>query len=120
MKCRGFLLGQSFEKQLHTLANQSNVSRLHCFGEKTLGDRFHFLVGILFLIRSRRSPLRLRTNGKQSAQQTNEICSGSNDLFWLKVFVEGFALHGDWTAFAAKEFKDLIDLVEPKSQFALF
>ena len=40
---------------------------------------FHSLVAILFFVRSRRSPLRLRTNGKQSAQQSNEICSGSND-----------------------------------------
>ena len=35
-------------------------------------------------VRSRRSPLRLRTNDKQSAQQSNEICSESNDRFGLK------------------------------------
>ena len=44
---------------------------------------FHFLVGILLLVRSRRSPLRLRTHNQSSAQQSNEICSGSNDQFGL-------------------------------------
>ena len=34
-------------------------------------------------MRSRRSPLRLRTHGKQSAQQSNEIYTGSNDRFGL-------------------------------------
>ena len=46
---------------------------------------FHFLVGILFLVSSRRSPLRLRTNVKQSAQQSNEICSVPNDRFGIKI-----------------------------------
>ena len=45
---------------------------------------FHFLVGILLLVRSRRSPLRLRTHNQPSAQQSNEISSGSNDRFGLK------------------------------------
>ena len=45
---------------------------------------FHFLVGILLLVRSRRGPLRLRTRKQPSAQQSNEICSGSNDRFGLK------------------------------------
>ena len=35
------------------------------------------------VVRSRRSPLRLRTHGKQSAQQSNEICSESNDRLGL-------------------------------------
>ncbi|EKX91323.1 hypothetical protein HMPREF9999_01069 [Alloprevotella sp. oral taxon 473 str. F0040] len=35
----------------------------------------------MFIIRPRRSPLRLRANDKASAQQSNKICSGSNDQF---------------------------------------
>ena len=37
------------------------------------------------VVRSRRSPLRLRTHGKQSAQQSNEICPGSNARLGLKM-----------------------------------
>ena len=37
------------------------------------------------VVRSRRSPLRLRTHGKQSAQQSNEICPGANDRLGLKM-----------------------------------
>ena len=44
---------------------------------------FHFLVGILLLVRSCRSPLRLWTHEQPSAQQSNEICSESNDRFGL-------------------------------------
>ena len=49
---------------------------------------FHFLVGILLLVRSRRSPLRLRTHNQPSAQQSNKICSGSNDRLGLKTTSE--------------------------------
>lgn len=34
-------------------------------------------------VRSRRSPLRLRTHNQPSAQQSNEICSESNDRFGI-------------------------------------
>ena len=44
---------------------------------------FHFLVGILLLVRFRRSSLRLQTHEQPSAQQSNEICSESNDRFGL-------------------------------------
>ena len=37
------------------------------------------------VVRSRRGPLRLRTHGKQSAQQSNEICPESNDRLGLKM-----------------------------------
>ncbi len=46
---------------------------------------FYFLVGILFLVCSQRSSLRLQTNDKPSAQQSNKICSGSNERFGFKV-----------------------------------
>lgn len=39
--------------------------------------------GILLSFRYRRSPLRLRTNNKTSAQPSNEIDSGSNDRFGI-------------------------------------
>ena len=44
---------------------------------------FHFLVGILLLVRFRRSSLRLQTHEQPSAQQSNEICSVFNDRFGL-------------------------------------
>ena len=37
------------------------------------------------VVRSRCGPLRLRTHGKQSAQQSNEICPGANDRLGLKM-----------------------------------
>ena len=46
---------------------------------RSLPAIFHYLVGILLLVRSRRSPLRLQTHNQPSAQQSNEICSESND-----------------------------------------
>ena len=51
--------------------------------EKITFVSFHILVDLLFLVRSRCSPLRLLTNEKQSAQQSNEICSESNDRIGL-------------------------------------
>ncbi len=47
--------------------------------EKITSYYLSFFVGILFLICSRRIPLRHRTNEKQTAQQSNKILSGSND-----------------------------------------
>ena len=47
---------------------------------------FYLLVGILFLVRSRRSPLRLRTHNQPSAQQSNKICSGANNRLGLILF----------------------------------
>lgn len=37
----------------------------------------------------------------------------------LKIFVEGFALHGDRSTLGAEEFEDLIDFVETEGEFAL-
>ncbi len=51
------------------------------YGEDNFLASFIFLVGILFLVSSRRSLLRLQTNGKQSVQQSNKICAESNDRF---------------------------------------
>ena len=46
---------------------------------------FRLLVGILPVLFSRRSPLRLQEQDRQYAQQPNKICTGSNDRFGLNV-----------------------------------
>ena len=43
----------------------------------------------------------------------------SHDDDDLKIFVEGFALHGDRSTLGAEEFEDLIDFVETEGEFAL-
>ena len=53
--------------------------------KRSLPAIFHYLVGILLLVRSRRSPLRLQTHNQPSAQQSNETCSESNDRLGLKL-----------------------------------
>ena len=45
---------------------------------------FHFLVGILFLVCSRRIPLRHRANEEQTAQPSNKIGSEANDRLGFK------------------------------------
>ena len=46
---------------------------------------FRLLVGILPVLFSRRSPLRLQEQDSQYAQQSNKICTGSNNRFGLNV-----------------------------------
>ncbi|EKX90820.1 hypothetical protein HMPREF9999_01223 [Alloprevotella sp. oral taxon 473 str. F0040] len=53
-----------------------------------------FLLSILFLVRSRRSSLRLRTHNQPAAQQSNEIRSESNDRLGLNdICMENTALY---------------------------
>ena len=60
---------------------QSVIRSLSCssLGRRQLPNLFHFLVGILFSVRSRCSPIRHRANEKQTAQQSNKISSEAND-----------------------------------------
>ena len=63
--------------------------------EKTTSCHLSFFVGILFLVRSRRSSLRLQTNEKPSAQQSNKICSVSNDRLGIKAKMLGIEMEDE-------------------------
>ena len=59
-----------------------NVSRIFVF--VLFPNILYFLVGILYVFATWRSPLRLRYKAGQSARQYNKICLGSNDQLGLK------------------------------------
>ena len=63
--------------------------------EKTTSCHLSFFVGILFLVRSRRSSLRLQTNEKPSAKQSNKICSVSNDRLGIKAKMPGIEMEDE-------------------------
>ena len=63
--------------------------------EKTTSCHLSFFVGILFLVRSRRSSLRLQTNEKPSAKQSNKICSVSNDRLGIKAKMLGIEMEDE-------------------------
>ena len=60
------------------------------------------------------------TLGEDACSVAFPIDNGlSHDDDDLKIFVEGFALHGDRSTLGAEEFEDLIDFVETEGEFAL-
>ena len=58
-----------------------NVSKILVF--VLFPNIFYFLVGILKVFATLRSPLRLLYKDRQSARQYNKICLDSNDQFGL-------------------------------------
>ena len=73
-------------------------------GKDYLLSSFIFLLASCFSVSSRRSPLRLRTNVKQSAQQSNEICSVSNDRLGIKIPTD-FAYGAKLSGYIKKEYQ---------------
>ena len=75
------------------------------------------LMKIVFIVDKGESFVTLGEDARSVAFPIDDGLSHDDDD--LKIFVEGFALHGDRSTLGAEEFEDLIDFVETEGEFAL-